>query len=274
LSLIDSVPLDTWWDLDAFIEDVRREQPAFQRPGGDFDSWYLLDNADGGSLRGFEHWDEVEGRLLRFLFEGPMAWLGAVELGLDGASVVAVRKNAFFADFMAGSRPRVHSPVVAEALAQVSPDGLIRAPTALPASLRYQIARFATWVEAGPDAYVYRLTPSALATAKTQGLSPAQVRTILERASGQDLPPGLVTALARWGKRGPEGRIENMAVLETSDARVLRELQAERSTARYLGEALGPTAVRVRADHLGPLLAAAARRGLLIEPPAPPVEDT
>jgi Helicase conserved C-terminal domain len=273
LSLIQSVPMDTWWDLAAFIDDVAREQPAFQRPGGDFDSWYLLDILDGRSLRGFDHWDAVEGRFLRFLFEGPLTWLGTVDLGFDGATVAAFRKTALFADFIAGSEPRAESTALPEPRAEVSPDGLVRASTSLAPALRYQIARFATWVEAGPDAHVYRVTPSALAAAKTQGLNPAQVRTILERASGRDLPPGLITALARWGKRGAEGRIERILVLETSDARVLRELQADRSTARYLGDALGPTAVRVRAGHIEPLLAAAARRGILIEPPLPPIED-
>ena len=36
------------------------------------------DVESGQYLSGFESWDLVEGRLLRFLIEGPLFWLGAI----------------------------------------------------------------------------------------------------------------------------------------------------------------------------------------------------
>jgi hypothetical protein len=268
LTLFADVPRGAWWDLDVFIADVRRERPGFQRPGGAFDSWYLSDPETGRSLRGFDHWEAVDGRLLRFLIEGPLAWLGMVDLGLEQA-VVAFRLGPCFDE--PGGAPDVEPS--GNPVAEVSPDGFIRVPADLAAAQRYQIARFAAWIDAGPEAYLYRLTPSAMAAAKGQGLTPEQVHVILEKASGGALPIGLAKGLKRWARRGSEGHVDAAIVLETSDARVLRELQSHRATARCLGAALGPTAVRIRPGMVTPLLAAAAELGLLLDPPHSP-EDT
>ena len=58
---------------------VHQQQPDFQRPAGDYDSWFLRDQQSGEFLRGFEHWDEVDGALLRYLICGPLHWLGGVD---------------------------------------------------------------------------------------------------------------------------------------------------------------------------------------------------
>ena len=36
--------------------------------------------ASGEYLRGFEHWDEVDGRLIRYIITGPLHWLGVLDL--------------------------------------------------------------------------------------------------------------------------------------------------------------------------------------------------
>jgi hypothetical protein len=268
LDFLSRVPSGAWWDLDALIRHVRRERPAFQRPGGDFDSWYLSDPRSGASLRGFEHWDAVEGQLIRFLIEGPLAWLGTLDLGVNQGVIVAFRKLDAFAELSptAEAEPARAAPA-SPALAQVLPDGLIRVPIDAAATLRYQIARFAGWIEAGPEGYLYRLTPSAMAAAKSQGLTAEHVRAILEKASGEDLPDGLAKGLVRWSRRGAEGRLETTTVLVTSEPRVLRELLNHRATARFLGPPLGPTAVRIKTADIPSLLSAAASLGLLLDPP-------
>src|SRR5579859_5992190 len=38
---------------------VKEEEPDFQRPAGNYDSWYIRDAQSGEYLRGFESWDRV-----------------------------------------------------------------------------------------------------------------------------------------------------------------------------------------------------------------------
>ena len=268
LLLLEDIPNGVWWDLAAFLEAVHAESPAFQRPAGDFDSWYLQDQATGRTLSGFENWLWVEGRLLRFLIEGPLAWLGAVDLGVEGGTVVAFRRAQGVGIVLGESAAEEpQAPAAVSETANVDPDGFVRVPRSLPSAQRYQIARVTTWVQAAPDGYVYRVTPSGLGSAKTQGLTPAHVRAILEHASGKSMPPGLAAAIARWQRRLDEGRIESTFLMRLNDARVVRELKSHRATARYLGDVVGPTVIAVRPRDVEALLAAAARLGLLLDPP-------
>ncbi len=70
-----------WTTLDALVAAVKTTAPDFQRPDGDYDTWYIRERDSQTYLRGFDCWDAVEGALLRFLITGPLHWLGAVNSG-------------------------------------------------------------------------------------------------------------------------------------------------------------------------------------------------
>ena len=93
--LLEGVPEGKWWSLAAFIRDIKAKYPDFQRPVGDYDSWFIKRVSDGTFLRGFASWDEVDGALIRYLITGPMFWLGVVELARpeENESVTAFRVN-------------------------------------------------------------------------------------------------------------------------------------------------------------------------------------
>ena len=74
--------------------DSRSTEPDFQRPTGNYDTWYIRDTTTQEFLKGFEQWDAVEGALLRFLFRGPLHWLGRAGFG----RAVGRRRYADFAE--------------------------------------------------------------------------------------------------------------------------------------------------------------------------------
>ena len=76
LQQLDSVPRQTWWHLNSFVESIKQTHPDFQRPAGDYDSWFIKRAGDGTYLRGFECWDEVDGALIRFTLRDVMHRLG------------------------------------------------------------------------------------------------------------------------------------------------------------------------------------------------------
>src|SRR5205814_1572058 len=39
--LLEAVPEKQWWSIPAFVRDVKAEYPDFQRPAGDYDSWFI-----------------------------------------------------------------------------------------------------------------------------------------------------------------------------------------------------------------------------------------
>ncbi len=269
LRLMAAIPAGTWWDLDRFIADVRESEPGFQRPGGDFSAWYLRRAGSGEFLQGIDHWAAVDGALLRFLIRGPMRWLGAAEFypgsGADSPPVFRLTADSGALFGYAGTaRPRGSEPAPTRALR----DGRLRVPADTALALRYQMARFTSWEGLQESEYIFRLTPSALQEAMAAGLRLDHVRAILDHAMGRPLPKHLQGALERWARKGTEASVSRSLVLQVGDPEVLADLRANKSTARLLGEALGSKAALVSERNVGQLLAAAARMGLLIDPPA------
>ena len=264
---LGDVPRGTWWDLDAFVTQARERNPGFQRPGGDFDSWYLREASTGQFLRGFEHWEAIEGQLLRFVVTGPLHWLGAVELGVEPQAhrVIAFRTTAAFDVLTGGVAPTADEAPLS--VASLFPDGRVVVPRTANKAHRYQVARWAAWGALSLEGYAYRITPRAIEAAGKQGLRAGQVLAILKAACASPVPEPLDRAIERAAARGTEARVQSLRVLRVSSPRLLEELRRRRATARFLGESLGRDTVALRSEDWQALCDAAARLGLLIEPP-------
>ncbi len=254
LHLLEALPEGKWWSLPAFIRAIKEKYPDFQRPVGDYDSWFIKRLSDGTYLRGFASWDEVEGVLVQHFITGPMSWLGLVELAApeQGEMVSAFRMN---------ERPTTSTET---GKLTILSNGRISAPRLVPRAARYLIARFCEWEPAKPDEYRYRLTTGSLEKARKQGLKVGQLLNLLAGNAASGLPPVFVRALKRWQLNGTEARLEVHTVLRVSRPEVLEELRKSRA-GRFLGESLGPAAAIVKPGARSNVLAALAELGLLAE---------
>ena len=235
----DYAPLDQWWSLDDFIEVLKRVDPSFQRPGGDYDSWYIRNDA-GEYLNGFESWDAVEGALLEYYLTGPMHWLGLVDLAEDAVRLTAYGRA--FVGAMAWPSPPEQSENIT-----VRDDGVLLVSRKVSRTDRFQVARFTSW-RAGDDPYEYKLDASGLQQAAMQGINTQQISAFLGRHSGQ-LPPVVARLLDTWqGGAAGQATLERLLVLRTVSEEVLDRIYEEPSLRRYLGARLGPTAGIIRGD--------------------------
>jgi hypothetical protein len=254
LNLLEALPGGQWWSLPAFLRDMKARYPDFQRPAGDYDSWFIRRESDGAYLRGFANWDAVDGALVRYLIEGPLFWLGRVELAASGEEMPVTAFRLL--DGLAQEEEK--GKLAMTSAGQISVERLI------PRAARYQIARFCEWEGERGDVYRYRVTARSLKSASEQGLKAGQLLSLLARYAGGQVPPALVKALKRWEARGTEARLEQVTILRVSKPEVLAELKKS-PAARFLGETLGPTAVVVQAGAAPKVLAALAELGLLAE---------
>ena len=252
--LLEGVPEGKWWSLGAFIRDIKAKQPDFQRPVGDYDSWFIKRVSDGTYLRGFASWDEVDGALIRYLITSPMFWIGVVELARpeENESITAFRVN----------EKRVTS--TENGKLSVSSNGRISVPRMLPRVTRYLISRFCEWDDAKPDEYRYRVTTRSLKKAREQGLKVGQLLNLLAKNAASEIPPAFVKALKRWELNGTEARVSVQTVLKVSRPEVLDELRKSKA-GRFLGESLGPVTIIVKGGAQAKVLAALAEMGLLAE---------
>lgn len=255
LNLLDAIPEGKWWSLPAFIRDIKTKYPDFQRPAGDYDSWFIKRASDGEYLRGFAYWDQVDSALIRYFITGILFWLGQVELATPEA----------------GAEPMAFR-VISEKIKGRSEDGKLVArsngqiavPRFAPRAVRYQVARFCEWNEAREDEYRYTITPSSLKKAGVQGLKVEHLLVLLAKYTSGGIPPVLVKALKGWEANGTEARVQTRVVLRVSRPEILEELRRSKA-ARFLGELLGPTTVVLKDGTQSKVLAALAELGLLAE---------
>ena len=263
LGYLSSLPAETWWSLGSFISAIKQRNPDFQRPAGDYDSWFIRRRTDGEYLRGFEHWDDVDGRLIRYLLTGPLYWLGMLDLGRpeEGQEVTAFRLSGWSRALLQEESPKGFPPE-AEPLVARS-DARISAKRLVPRRVRYQLARFCEWEKETPDEYQYRISSTSLSRARQQGLKVSQLLAMLNRYA-KAVPPSLIKALERWDKQGSEVRLEKMVVLRVASEDILLALRKSRAS-RFLGEPLGPSTIAVKSGAIEKVLGALAELGYLGE---------
>ncbi len=263
LDLLTHLPENQWWSLPAFVSGVAERHPDFQRPAGDYDSWFIRRESDGTFLRGFSTWDEVDGALVRFLITGPLHWLGIFDLAAPapGAAPTAFRHSGWGAALWHGSPPDLPKET---AQARATSDGLIRMPPLAPRAARYQIARFCQWEAETAQEYRYRVTPGALERARAQGLRASHLISLLRKHAAAPLPPTLIAALERWEKLGTQAHTEHPTLLRVTSPDILAAL-GKTSAARHLAEQLNPTTAVIRPGGEDAVLRALAELGYLGE---------
>jgi hypothetical protein len=262
--LLRRLDADTWWSLASVAPAIKEATPDFQRTAGEYDSWYLRDAETGEFLLGFQHWDDVEGALLRFLIVGPLHWLGLVDLAQDDRDqLVAFRPTPAGQTYaQVGSFP--YPPGPSQARIRVLADATIVVPLGVDRLTRFQVSRLADW-EPVADVYRYRLTPASLARAREADIPLARALAFLASRSGHPLPDSVKEAVTGWERDGSQVRVRHITVLQVKDESILDRLRAAPQVRPFLGETVGPLTVAIRTADWSRLVSAIARLGLLSE---------
>jgi hypothetical protein len=251
---------ETWYRLEDFASAVKQVDPDFQRPGGDYETWYIRDAETGAYLSGFESWDDVEGRLIRYLIVRPLTWLGIVDLGdYEGSKrPFAFRLTEGGAAFLDLANP----PPPVEPSAPRLRSGF---RVSMPAARRYerfQLARVADWVAAG-DCFTYRLTPDSLERARKQGISVKRVIEFLDEVTDGPLPRSVEAAMTRWDARGTEAGLERSILLRLTSEELMNRAMSSRRISQLIKERIGPTTALVSERDWPQVAAGLEEMGLL-----------
>ncbi len=255
----DLVPKQDWWSLEGFIISVKETEPDFQRPGGDYESWYIRGEDSEEYLTGFDNWEAVEGALLEYYVTGPMHWLGLVDHADEAARLTAYGR-AFL------EQTPWPAPADPEDKIIVKDDGTLLISRRVSRVDRFQAARFTSWVSAG-DPYTYKLDGAGIQQAAEQGINTGHIASFVSRALGDAPVPANITRLLENWRGGASAAVslEKLQVLRTTAPETLDKILDTPALRRYLGARLGPMAVIVRTGQLDGLKAALGEQGILAE---------
>ncbi|HQC64663.1 MAG TPA: helicase-associated domain-containing protein, partial [Anaerolineaceae bacterium] len=188
-----------------------------------------------------------------------MHWLGLTRIYHDssGETYFALTPRAKYLDSMMPSTASAKDePLIAH------PDGKILMTDKTAPIARYQVARFAEWLELGPKWYSFQLTPASLAKATQSGLSTRHLLSLLRKYGKSAPPPTLLKALNRWQEYGAEASIETSTILRLKSPEILQALK-DSDANTWLGESLSPVAVIVKLGGVEKVHQALARLGYL-----------
>jgi hypothetical protein len=262
-ALLDALPqTPDWYRLSDLVGHIKKTDPDFQRPDGNYDTWYVRDVAQDNYLSGIENWELVEGRLLAFLVQGPLVWLGLAETAVQGKNDL-FRLTDRALEWLASTPPateEVTVPIV------VQPDAAVLVAHNANRHHRFQVARISEPQPVTPGKpYAYQITPASLKQARAEGIEPDRILTFLQEAGERPLPAATKRGIERWQARGVEGRLETAVILRVRDAGILETLRTNAKTRDFIDESLGELAATVRLENWEKLREAAAQLGLLLD---------
>ena len=197
LSSLAAIRPGGWHRMEDLAAAVQRHDPDFQRSDGIYTTWYIRRADESSYLLGFEHWNDVEGALLRFLVSGPLHWLGAFEIGQRADApqpVDSLRVTSQGAAWMHQKPLTVAAPPAAPI--RVEADFSVSVPHSAPAFDRFRVARFTQWEASQPD-FRYRITQTALRRAAAAGVTANRVLAFLRYVTQGQLPSNVARALEK-----------------------------------------------------------------------------
>ena len=259
-TILNYLPHDGWFELNELIELIKEESPDFLRPDGNFDTWYIRQGKTGRYLRGFDHWDDVEGVLLGELLGRWLVWLGILEIDAEKKIGRMTSRAVAWRNHTSVGESGV-APVI------VQPDATILVSRQASGYSRFQLARVAEMQPVEIDKpYQFRLTPNSLAHAQQQGIKAQRVLQFLtEITDGNILPATTRRAIERWAEYGTEGVLKSVVVLQVKTVAVLDTLFRNEKTRPYMGERLGELIATVPTEQWRTFQKMTAQLGLLLE---------
>lgn len=239
---------ETWVTVADFVTYIKNSDPDFQRPNGDYQSWYIQDQ-DGTYLMGFENWDKVEGALLRYWLAQILPALDVVELGApaEDASPTCFRVTTAGGAFLDGTAQPASTE--APAFLRANANFYVSVPKSASLYDRFQLARFAELDRREERQVIYRITQESVNRALRNGVTAEQITTFLNRATNNQTPLNVAETLLTWGGRYGTAKLEQVMVLRLADAGMADELKQHNNIGPLLGEQIGPVAFLIPAEH-------------------------
>lgn len=264
VELINELEDGTWWSISSLLAAVKDTNPDFQRPAGDYDSWFIREEKSGGYLSGFSSWERVEGALLHYLLTGPLHWLGLVHLarGSSDGRFTAFQLVPETRGMLRGEPP-VTGQKENQSL-QIKNVRLVVVPIGAPRMLRYQVGRFCQLSSASLKETRYLLTSASLSRASEQGLHIQQLLKLLDKEQPSVVPVHLRRLAERWSNNGVEVRNEQISILRFKDPASCAEF-VKAASGKFNCEVLNSLIVAISPSQQAGIIRLLAELGILVE---------
>lgn len=261
LDLITAMPENNWYGIDEFINLIYETQPDILRKGGEYDAWFIKNRETGDYLSGYSHWKDIEGRYLRLMITGPFFWFGILDLGMSARDrkPSCFRKSRWANDLLKDTELAYTAIETKEFV--MDKYGQIAIDRYFPRDIRYQLSRFCEWGAQKGNRYSFRITPDSLKRMESNGLSTAQLLSIIKKYARKPVPKNILIALDRWENFKLEAEIRQDILMSVQSPEILDQIMA--STAKkFIRARLNPQTALVEEEGIPYINAALMELGI------------
>jgi hypothetical protein len=231
----------TWYETTELAAYLRRVDPFFMRPRHEI----IRYRGTRAVQDAMESWDQVEGRLIRTILEGPLRWLGVLALPAEAGTPCdrwsLTPLGAWLLDLgepsaeIASARPIVVQPTF---------EITIVAPTARHVHVLNTIADL-THPDVAPR---YELTRESIFRALAAGWTVERVEELLETGSGRPLPQNVAYTIREWASKFRTADIRPALLVEFDSAAGLDEWLPTADAAVIGARRIAPTLLELPVD--------------------------
>ena len=276
---LSGLEADQWYRLNDLVALIKTNKPDFLREQEEYFSWTVVSkpslpeqnllpfdlfelSEEVETFNGFESWSQLEGKLIVYILTVMLPLFGLADLAFtfDENKQILFRLKAIF--FLFESSPEQLVSEIENEPIQLSSTGKITMTNRSQRLVRYQISRFAQWLEVSAESGTYQITPASLSKAEKQALLPKHLIQLLRKNAENGLPPQLYKAIKAWETEGKQAAIQTETILRLASPEILQALRDSKS-AHWLGESLGPTDVILKKGGEKAITQALANLGYL-----------
>ncbi|MBS1253238.1 MAG: hypothetical protein MAG451_02287 [Anaerolineales bacterium] len=260
--LLQELPADVWYDWFSFAEAVRRMDPHFLHNYFGVDVWgFTVKEGKRLDPSRRADWDRGYRPVLAAFLEGPLRWLGVVDVGYKGPNLVAFRLTSTGAWLLRGEgRPTALMPDAERAPVVWLDDGRFHAR---PGPASAAILALAGGALATPtrEAFVYELSNQGVQEVFSQGIEPTVIFDRFRQA-GAPAPDATRERIDDlWSRFGHVHLYAKLTILELADDTALRELLANTKLRRHVVHRFSPRLVVVEDSAVDELVEELVKKG-------------
>ena len=246
LRQLSTCPPETWLAQTNWFQVIEASDPEFLRPKGTGRRPRVRRREGGTRLEGITSWLEVEGRYLRFLLQGPLQWLGVVEIGESPKQGTVFRLTPLGQALL---HPEASLPSVEDEPAIV--EGTLEVWVPRKAS-PYIVFLLENCGERTQQDHIsrYRLTRPALHRALQRGERVESLLEALSRYGRGEVPQNVAYTLQEWAAAYGQFRLYQPVLLTATEALLMEEILADPLVRTTCGDRLSPTVIEVVADKV------------------------
>ncbi len=195
VALLSRLQPGFWYSQFDFIDAVKSIAPDFQRPNGNYETWYIRHTTTQEFLKGFAQWNAVEGELIRFLISGPLHWLALLDIAEPSAGDDQLLSLSGWGALWLGHQvPQPHEQL--RHSIEMRENFTLTLSAGVSLADRFRIERFAQWQASYPD-FVYQINQRSLKRALAEGIGAAQILNFL-KTHGAQVPDKVQAAIQRY----------------------------------------------------------------------------